>query len=210
MAGRILAPGDILQVRAWCVQGEQASVNTFHYTVGAVTSSPDEGDMANGFDSIVEGHYKTIISNSSIYRGVQARVRNRTPLTIAQFTIDSAGAGAGGAVGMARQVCGISSWYTAYAGASYRGRTYWPFPAVSEDVDPGIPITAYVTALEDFCGDLIAFNHLTGIAGECDLTLGLRTNKIPQLYPIRSFLSHQKWATQRRRGSYGRGNSSPI
>lgn len=208
--GASLDVGDIMQVRVWTQLNDQAAVNTFYYRITALTGLVDEGDFVVGFDSTVNAAYKVIIANSAEYIGVQGRIVNRTGLAIMQSTVANRGIGTGGPVAVARQTCGISSWTTAFAGPGHRGRTYWPFPAASEDIDPGTPNTAYVTALDDLCGDIKGLTHQDVGANSVDCALVLRIAADPGYNYILNFQSHKKWATQRRRGSYGRPNVAPI
>jgi hypothetical protein len=220
MATNILA-GDLVALRVFCTSQEQASVNTFHYGVTEVGSgSGTDLDMAEAFDTLIAGAYQDILCTTASYNGVQAQIILRDPTTIFMPASVSSTVGAGpGLVSgneLPRQVCGLISWKTALAGRKNRGRTYFPFPPVSFDTGLGVPSST----AQGLYGAIstLAFDFVSLPASGLHFQLSLfhrnfpaGTPPIPSTYdPIVAATQVDKWATQRRRGSYGRANVSPI
>ncbi len=108
---------------------------------------------------------------------------------------------------MGRQLCGMISWRTLFAGPANRGRTFFPFPCTDEDSVGGVPTIAYETILNNIATALagpIAF----GAGGMAVLGVYHRVSRTTS--PIDDWTIQRKFATQKRRGSYGRANVSPI
>lgn len=207
----VLTPGMIIRASAWCVDGSQASANVFHFLVGVVGGLPaTDQDFANTFDAAIASLYKLVLNNNAAYRGVLAQIIFPLPVRVAVQTAASAGAGTGGATAQPKQVSGLTSWYTAVAGRSGRGRTYWPFPPTAFDIADGTPSASYVTAIDNIASAIQGFTLVS--------TGGRTANVTPSIYhrgtggtqSITVRLSRTQWATQRRRGGYGRLNISPV
>lgn len=213
----VLNAGDLIQYRVWCLQAEQASVNTFYYLVSAPTGSPvTDLDGARTFDAAIASLYKAIMSTDASYRGVQANIVQRVPLPAAVFYNGSVGAGGEAPPDCPRQTCGLVSWQTQLAGRRYRGRFYMPFPSVGNVQTDGIPTAAYVTSLNNLASAIRNYNVITnvGATGNMAATLVIHhrpgKSPTPTVTPVSGQITSVKFATQRRRGSYGRANSSPI
>lgn len=209
-----LVSGTLLEIQLWCSDFEQASVNTFHY---AVTETPGgivtDQDVANDFDSIFGDGLtgiKPILYNSALYRGTQVRVIGPQPPPIAVFSTTLSGVGTGGAIGTPRQATGLTSWRTNFTGSKYRGRTYWPFAPAADDVSFGAPSAAYVIALNQIADELIGKVTVTAGGDTAHIQFGVRQRRTVNVIPITSRFTAQKWATQKRRSSYGRANTAPF
>jgi hypothetical protein len=216
----LLLPSDLLKVSVWCTNAEQASVNTFWYSVIGV-GSPDatDQDMATELDTgFLNTALPPILNNLTRYNGVEVQIYRPTGTMFVIFnaaiSIAGAGMGTGGALALPRQTSGITDWRTRFAGRAYRGRTYWPFPSVSHDVGDGIPTGAYITLISTLATGFLNFTNVTG-SGTATVQLVMRHRKnkagtipIPSQILVGTQLT--KWATQRRRGSFGRPNVSPI
>jgi len=207
---QVLVAGNIIAARAWCVTGNQASVNSFYYrVVGVGTPAATDKDFCDNFDTVVAADMKALIYNGASYKGIQAQIIWPPPLPADVVTVTNAGAGTAGANAMALQTSGIISWYTALAGRAQRGRTYAPFPSTTDNSN-GVPSAGYVTKLTNLA---TASQALVNI-----LSGGRSATVVPVIWhrgthttdDIKAFFARAVWATQRRRGAYGRGNASPI
>jgi hypothetical protein len=218
--GRTIEGGDILKFSLWCSDSEQASVNTFYYAVTniGVGGPPLDDEAALDFDTAVQASIKALISNTATYRGSQCQIVSRPPFRIPQPSVVNAGVGTAGAIGMARQTAGLISWYTDFPGPSGRGRTYVPFPSTSDDAGLGLPTNGYITKLENFKDALVDLTNITGAGGTsatvaialAHYSLPRTAEQVPTVTFLRSHISRGKWATQKRRGSYGRSNAVPF
>jgi hypothetical protein len=216
MAGPLLQTGNIVSMRVWAEFGPQASVNTFHFLVGVITGSvPDLQAAATSFDAVIETPFKLILGVGATYRGVQAYV-NQLPQPLPQPWTFNAGAGTATGAMMGGQLCGLTKWLTDFAGPAYRGRTFWPFPTAGEDDTTGVPIAGWVTNATALSNAIRNFSSITGGGGgaaACSLVLSHGPNKegfTPVPTPITGFSVEDVWATQKRRGTLGRTNKSPI
>lgn len=207
----VLAVGNILKMAAWTVDGAQASVMTFYYNVVAVGGVPaTDQDAADVWASNCGVSLRAMINGNANYNGVVVQRVFPLPLTVDVFSTTNAGAGTAGSPALPKQVSGLVSWYTALAGRSKRGRTYIPFPSATDDTGDGVTTAGYVTRLGTFS---TAVNTSTAVS------VGGRTATLSQVLfhrgtnlfdVITAKLPRGQWATQRRRGAYGRPNSSPI
>jgi hypothetical protein len=203
-----LGLGTLLQFRVWCTDNEQASVNTYHYVCGATTGQVTDLDAALDFDSAIHTSMQAFLAGSARYVGVEAHVIKK-PLPAGQIANGNSAVGNG--VSLPRQVSGLIGWKTALAGRRYRGRTYIPFPSVLNDEGSGVPSLAYIAALDTFAVVLQAFTQVTAAGGATVQTVfSLRQGDGSSPIPITDHVASNKWATQRRRGSYGRPNVSPV
>jgi hypothetical protein len=206
-----LANGMILSVGVWCVDGNQASVNTFHYLCSAVGAAPaTDVDMAQNIDVIVAPLMKVILNNNASYRGVMVQKLRPLPIAIDVVTNANAGAGSAGAIALPKQSAGLTSWYTAVAGRKGRGRTYWPFPSSTSDAGDGTPTNTYTGNLSALGTALSGFTSISLGGRTATVGFGLYHRALGTFDPIVSTIIRGVWATQRKRGSYGRGNSAPM
>jgi len=213
MAGRQIHTGYVVQTRVWCVAGEQASVNTFyHQCTAEVGLGVDESAFAVAIDSDIAADFKALIGAPAEYRGVQCRVINETPLHVEQDITFSAGIGTGGTTLMDRQAAGLITWRTDFAGPHQRGRSYLPFPTNVFNANDGTPNLTYQDLLTTLATDLLGFTSVVVGANSIEVHMVLaHLRPLPLAFQfIKNFDVRAKWATQKRRGSYGRANFSPI
>jgi len=217
-----LALGDIVRVRTYCLFDLQAqlSVNNLDYIVGAVGGTPaTDQDVADQIDAAVAAPYKDLMTGAATYKGVQASILNVTPpyLTRINPVTSNSHAGVGTATGQPfpGQVSGIISVQTMRGGRAGRGRTYVGFPGIVHDTGAGNPTNAYVALLVALA-DQICVGLGISIGGRTATLVRVllhTKNKFDIVFPpdgVTSFTARAKWATQRRRGDFGRINVSPV
>jgi hypothetical protein len=205
-----LQVNDRCKVRVWCSDNEQASVNTYYYKVTAITGGgATDLDFASNFDNVVAPLYKALLTTGTIYNGVQVKRDNILPEPITQFSNLNAGPGTAGAPGLPRQAAGLISWQTALAGPAFRGRTYLPFPDATHNTNAGVPTMPYVGNAQALATALASFTTVVG-AGTASVSFVIWSKKRLTLTPVTESFVADKWATVRKRGSYGRANVSPI
>jgi hypothetical protein len=212
-----LAVNDIVKVSLWCSNAEQASVNRFFFQVTATAGSvPSDTTMSNELDT---GFFSTavppILNNLSRYNGVEVQIRRGAVLFASANATAGAAAGTGGTVALPRQVAGITHWSTIFAGQQFRGRSYWPFPSLTADVGDGTPTNAYIALISTISAGLLNFTTVGtgGNTATVQMVMVHGPNKAGITPPpslLVSATEEGKWATQRRRGSFGRPNVSPI
>jgi hypothetical protein len=207
----VLAPTNLLRCSMWCSEAGQASVSSFYYLVVTVGGVPaTDQDVGDTLATNAGALLRACINNNATFNGIVTQKIIPPPLTVDVFSTANAGAGSGGTPALPKQVTGLVSWYTALAGRAKRGRTYMPFPAVPADLGDGTPTAAYQTAVSTFAN---AVKGLTAIAiggRTATLALILYHRQLTTYDVITALLVRNQWATQRRRGAYGRPNISPI
>lgn len=217
-----LAPGNLVQLRVWTrmVASFQAGVNSAWYVVSTVGGSPaTDTDVAATLDAQLAAPYKAALNNSADYRGCQAIIHSATPpypaTALPGFSITGAGAGTGGAVPMPKQTCGIIRFQTDRPGPSGRGRWYTAFPPQAGDSGGGTVAAAYATLLQAIATPASA-GYSISVGGRTALIVRVLVhgkNKAG-IYPppdgVTATAIDPYWATQKRRGSFGRFNFSPI
>lgn len=218
-----LTVGDVVLARIWCdtgAGGGQASCNVLHYIVAAIGAIPaNDLDVATTLDTLVHTDFKACLCSEAAYRGVQAQILNPLPPNaakyLAQFTIANTGPGTSGVAIMPPQVCGLISIQTANAGQAYRGRTYLPWPSTTDDTGTGTPNTPYL-ANAVAVSNVISSGLAVSASGRTATLVRIilhrkgKNGTTPGPSPVTNASVAAKWATQRRRGDYGRQNRSPI
>lgn len=203
-----IAPGDRLECKLHCSDLEQGSTNTFYLEVLTTSgASTTDLDAAIFLDSTFSGDIKNFIADTANYNGFSVRVANELPLKIAQFANAGAGPGVAGAIGLPRQTSGLIQFRTDQAGPGGRGRLYMPFPPQSANQTLGQPIPAYVASLATFGSDIRTLPPITGaLGGSLTTRFVLWSKKQARMIPITQVFGSNAWATQKRRGTFGRPN----
>jgi hypothetical protein len=221
---RNLEVAQLVQARIWCADSEQAAVNTLWYVVAAIGSpAATDQDVADNLDTIIAAHMKAVLAATATYRGVQVQIFSGMPVGLiypalfaSVFINSSSGPGVAGAIGLPRQTCGLIEYQTDIPGRQGRGRSYIPFPASADNDVNGVPTAGYLTNLAFVAGDMGSGLAVSGVGGTATLVRvipHLKKNKAGNFVshtPITNASGSASWATQRRRGSFGRANSSPI
>lgn len=215
MASPPILAGNVISFRNWFTQAEQAAVCTTHWLCVSTSGTPTTlQQICDAWDTAVQALWKTLIDSESIYNGTQAYV-DQVPLPQFAATTSSAGAGDGAALAVPRQATGLLGWTTSFAGPQFRGRLYLPFPGVDEDASGGIPTNLYRAHGNALGAAIVAFTTVTVGGGTlagypCILHRKNKAGTIPPPTQITLGTTRAKFATQKRRGSYGRPNVSPI
>lgn len=216
-----LLPGNNIKVRTWCTSGDQAAVNTIYYQVLTATGQPvTDKNVADRFSEGTAPFYKALLAATATYNGCTVQeVAKPTPQAAIANTL--AGPGISGAVGCPRQICGIIRFGTPFAGKQYTGRNYIPFPASSELQGDGLMLAAYQTLLSQLTQQLSITTSFGNLATAPTGTITVAqvlfhsvpkggTPPPPPPSQITTWSVSNRWATQRRRGQFGRTNISPI
>lgn len=214
--GVILDTGDIVRLVVYTKLGDQAGINVLHYQV--LASPPDDSfDMSLIGDSwdaqTMYTKYRTVMNESSAYAGIGLR-RVWPDETIEFFYTVGAGAGAAEGDTLPTQVCGLIKKKSSMPGHGRAGRIYIPFPSEGDSDAVGKPRVAYQDALQDIVTGLVAFRNVA-----LDKLINMVMYRYPRttptvverrVTPVERLIVSDRWATQRRRGDYGRLNILPI
>lgn len=216
-----MAVNDMYEATFYCVHGEQASAMTRWWQernvlgTGATLAS-----FATVLAAQVGAALKACIASTAQYRGFS--LKKMTPLPPSVATINTTNQGAGGVVGdvLPRQVRGIITLNTAFAGRPWRGRVYVPFPAEPDNDADATPSAGYLTRLETLGTSLIGSYPAVGAGGNTSDFHAVMIRKTWDQFgnltavqfraDILSRIARERWATQRRSGTYGSPNISPV
>jgi hypothetical protein len=211
----IPAVGAVLSFRAWNTFGVQAAVNTFNYRiVTQVGAGINLTQLAQGFDTMFAPLWKPCMASVATYNGIQCYV-NANPPPLPGTTVASAGPGTDAPLINPTQVCGITTWLSGFIGPGNRGRTYWPFSGPDEDTAAGTPDPSLLVNYGLLSDGIINLNSIAVGADAFNLALIIKRGKnkagvIPASPIVTAYTVRAKWATQKRRGIYGKPNVSPI
>jgi len=209
-------PGDILRMNIFTKDGDQLGMMTHWRLVNQVNGTGQtDVQIATEYDSVIESYIKPMINNNATYLGVAVQVLAATGWQSPKYIGTHQGAGTAGATALPRQVCGFINMKTDLAGRRFRGRQYFPFPATAHDTGNGVPSGAYITLLTTYAADCLLNYLFFGTSPNtvlAPLVIYHRAGKtpIPAPTPVVSVTMPVAWATQRRRGSFGRINSDPF
>lgn len=204
--------GDFYRVTHVCQQAEQIGLMVSHWRVGSlVVPGPTDEEVAKTMDTLFGATIKALVSTQTTYRGTLAQKVFPLPvLARAQSTLIP---GPGTAVGntLPRQTAGLIWLSTAIAGRAGRGRKYAPFPAAGDDQADGTPTADYRIRLLTLATLFGEPQTIVGVLGNANVVPCIWHRANPALSPLITTSGIRTvWATQRRRGSFGRPNTSPI
>ncbi len=218
-----LSVGRPVRCRIWCVTssfGGQASVNTIHYMTAAVGAIPaTDLDVATALNNLLAVDMKSLLGNLATYRGVQAQIlKPAFPYHaefVEQFDNSLAGIGNAGPDMFAGQTCGLLSFQTIKSGPQFRGRFYIPFPSTESSNADGTPAASYIANAGDLAGTVgvglaVSDSGRTATLVRVLLNGRNKAGEVPTPQPVLSTTVSGLWATQQRRGPFGRQNRSPI
>lgn len=201
------AIGQIWQVKAYHHLTDQLGLNVFHYRVSAVAGTGSDADkLLVAVSQAIHVRIKDLMVVTAEFDGIRLQKVRPAPPAADCFSTDDAGPGTVNGDAMPRQVSGLVSKRTAIAGRHGRGRYYVPFPSENDNDSSPIPTPGYVVRLA-----------LLATALATPLTIGAGGNTatlVPIVYdratgigvPVVSMTTASRWATQRRRGSFGAVN----
>lgn len=204
--------GDQLEMRIYCYTPSQISVNTIHYYVPTVpvTFGATVLEIAFVLNAIIAPLFKGLIASTARYRGLSLQKIN-APARVPEVakTLDGPGTGSSGLT--PTQVCGIVHFKTSLAGPANRGRLYLPFVDLSDVTSAGAPGAAYITAINTLFTALGTSDTIVGAGGSTRIDMTIRHKANPLVNtPVESIEPGTKFATQRKRGMYGRTNATPL
>lgn len=206
---------DVIEVKYFCQLGNQLGINVRHYVVNAIIGIWDT-DILAGSMSIKAGNlYPNLLANDALYFGCTVQVVTTEPVGLPSASRANTLNGAAGATILPCQVSGMVTLRSDLAGRANRGRVYIPFPAAQDSTNSvpmlnPFPTNDYVTRLDALATGLFVFVTLSPALLNLNLQGVIRHRADGTFTRLTTFLSRQLWATQRRRGDYGRPNANPF
>jgi len=211
--GPALNQNDIIAVTVFTQMGDQAGLNVYHYRVGPI------GDANNGafgkFMELFAGNndgrdcYRNVLSNPATFLGYKMQVI-RAAVSVPYFWAQAGGGGLAGAAPLPRQSAGFIRKVPNQSGRRKGGRVYIPFPSELDNDDSSVPTTEYTDRLVILAQKFL-MTQVWGAGGANTAVPLIYKRTVPgNSSTVASFQAIRKWATQRRRGSFGRVNANPF
>lgn len=207
--GPVLAVNDIVETVAVMGLGDQLGLNVRQWKVTGLSTDTDN-KLSQAMDALdatgLAGLYKAALTTPALFLGFRHRVIQPT-VSVQYPAAAGEGPGTGGTQPLPRQVAGLIRFKADVVGRRKGGRIYVPFPDETHSDPNGIPTGAYVTALEAIAN--VWRTALTfGDAGVLTPVIYQRPKGVVP-YSTRGIVTAtvpMAFATQRRRGSFGRTN----
>lgn len=207
-----LAIGDVLEVKFNCWQPNQLGINALHYIVtGPVTGTPTLEAISDQLSSNAANLYAQLISQDSFYCGLQSRrIAGGAPTGVYTSILGNA-AGQAPGEDLPQVVSGIITKRTGLPGRRNRGRVYLPFPTETDNAAAGVPSVAYRAKLSQWATLLLEPMTITTFGGSSlVLTPGVHHRVGNTTTIVTGWTAQPKWASQHRRGGYGKLNPRPF
>lgn len=205
---------DVIQVRVvYHGPTNQESYSIFNFVCTATDplNPATDADVAVQFDSDLSTALKGMLSEDWAYDGVEVSLISRSPKPVTQIVNTGAGPGIVVSPTANTQATGLLTLLTTFAGRAYRGRLYMPgvwVGAISAGL--GFPTTDYVSGLAALGVLLVAFGDISVGFRSSSISWGVYHRVAHEISQVVTTLARLRFATQRRRGNYGKNRTPPI
>jgi len=210
--GGSIVAGEIYLATFYSWVDGQLGLTGVHYSAGPVIGvAPTYGDMAYQLQTVNDSLFQAVMAVAADILGCRVtQVRPVvTPHPLAGVaTSTSSGSGANPV--MPTQVSGIISVKGPFASRKGVGRNYVAFPSTVEQDADGTPTAAYVSQLQTLANSLYSSINITGAGGSCLMDPVTWTRATATANVVSSNTAKKLWATQKRRGDFGRQNPAVI
>jgi len=205
--------GDFVEVKIYTFLDNQLGENVLYGMMQASVGPQDAATIAIDVRNWFRTKYTDLMANDAVFLGISLRTWGIAVGYPDFATIwskqDPWQAGTAGAVPCPKQASGIVSKYTPYGGRRGQGRSYVPFPATDSVEADGNPTAAYLADLTTLGNAMVGPDPVGG--GNYDIQWGLMKWRQPNTFlALVNSIPRDRFATQRRRGDYGRVNAIPA
>lgn len=198
---------DIWRLRAFCGLQNQTAINVLHFRVVASTGGGVTDQFAvTTLSLLLEDEYKALLCSAATFKGLNLQRVSPTPATAPVSEVGNSGPGLVTGDPLPKQVCGVITFKTAFAGRKFRGRIYSPFPSETDNDADSTPINTYVTRLATLGTQFISEIQLNDGTNTSNIRFGVFHRATTTIDNIVTRFANDRWGTQRRRGDYGRTN----
>jgi hypothetical protein len=165
--------------------------------------------MLTAIDSVIPASYVGLMSSSAHLRGFSVQQVSPGPASDIEYLSDIL-AGTVSGNPLPKQVTGLLRLLTAAGGSAGKGRLYIPYPGDSNN-GAAVPDGTYQTNLATFASILTTPLSVPAVGGGTASCNWAVFSKAFNTYnPINGTQVMPFWATQRKRGDFGKINVSPI
>jgi hypothetical protein len=206
-----LAIGDLLRVTHAAFLGNQMGQINICYRVSSVAgASVTDNQAATQIDNTVAASMKPLLATNASYYGTRLQRFSPGPSPLPAVASANVGVGTSPGTALPNQASGLIKAQTALAGPRYRGRVYVPFPYLSStDTVLNVPTAGYKILLSTLGGDIYTPYVISAGLNSATLVPCIYHRATHTTTDIIASTPGNKWATQKRRGNYGRPNSYP-
>ena len=205
--------GSVVRMVTYCTVPGQVSTCTRQFQLFELSGATQflSTDFLIPYDTAMVDLMVGLLANSAGYYGTQMYLDNPQaapprPDSTSAFQMP----GTGG-VGLApTQTSGLISFYTNVLGKMGQGRMYVPFPSAEHISVDGTPTVGYQDSLDDLGTYLSSDKVIVNAGVTARFAPVMYSGGIATAMLITGHKSHNAWATQRKRGSFGRTNSTPF
>jgi hypothetical protein len=189
----------------------QTALPSVYYRVTNIAGAPSDQDLANSLDLLITPNLLPVLNALATYRNVIVQKIAPLPIFMRVFSAASTGPGTGGPVPCPQQVSPLISWVTGVPGRAGEGRFYSPFPPTSGiNTLTGQVNPIFRASLAALGASLVTFTNFGVVPNTGNVQMVLFHRATLTGTPITNLVARTKWATQKRRGDYGRVNAPPI
>lgn len=205
------AVGDVYLIQPACYYNSQVGYLSLHaHCVSITGAGVSDGFLAQTVDAAWSPKIIPWLPTTGNYIGTRvARVTPTKGNPVVSITSAAAGTGSGGPA--PSQLAGLITLNSALVGRRGRGRAYIPFPALSMiSVTTGGVSAAGITLLAALATYLQSTFTATSGGDANSFNFAVRSSKFGVAGDVVTAVSHSMFATQRRRGAYGKINARPF
>jgi hypothetical protein len=204
--------GEVYEYRIYCTAGTQTSINVRHLKLISFTGTPPvESSFPASLVTLYQTAYVALMQAGSNFAGISVTKVDPAPLGV---TFVSLGGTAGGVAGdpLPTQCSGLITLRALTGGRHGRGRVYIPFPSeASSTTSPQpTPVAGYMTSLTTLSALFVNTILFGAVGNQWTAFPGVYERATRIFHTMATATGIPKWATQRRRGSFGRPNSPPF
>lgn len=196
----------------FCITQSQLGENVLHYEgLSFVGTGGTIADAAARISTVLAPLYKPLLHPAATFYGVMCRQVFPLPKSISYADATGAGSGTGTGGALPKQVSYLISKKSETPGRKGQGRLYVPFPAGGDnDTATAAPNAGAMVKLIALRAQLVSTLTI-GAGGNTSVISPILWNQTEvRIVPITAMFAVQEWATQRRRGDFGRKNALPF
>jgi len=205
--------GGVVRHITYCTYPSQVATNKRDWQCVSLTGGSSVGSAATitELDTLFAGLVKPCMTADADYYGSQ--LYYQTPVGAPprpESFIGNAGPGSDAGEALPLQTSGLISLYSDTLGKTGQGRIYVPFPSIDSQGTDSTPDALYNVDLSNLATSLITPRTVTDGAVTAIFNPVLyKPGGAPPLQLTRA-VPRDAWATQRRRGNFGRVNNRPF
>lgn len=210
MPGLTVENNDIVRVRLVTHQVDQVGINVLHFKcINDFFGGMSLSDFAIQMDNFLAPLWKPVMTAHATYRGIA--VANLLPIPTAEI-IRTGNVGPGSVAGDALPLTlsGLVSGRGLFAGPANRARVYVPFPGEASNDATGKPTSGYVADLQTLASDIQGDPILTAGTDQVQMRWVIYHRGPKTSTDILAATASEKWASQHRRGDFGKTNPLPF